>query len=120
MVPAARMCSCCRPTPTVSSHPDWATEHRRPADAGVDAAAGMVELAGQSLTPPVVARHATVFAYARRSDGHGNVYAANLSVRADAYLAVGGSAQWRAARIMRSGNDSARPATHDATSPSPP
>ena len=70
--------------------PEWATEHRGLADAGADALAGMVELAGRSLTPPVIARHATILAHARRPDGHGNVYAANLAVRANAYLAVGG------------------------------
>jgi hypothetical protein len=70
--------------------PDWASAHLRLVDAGAAAVAGMVELVGKSLTPRVAARHATVLARSRRHDGHGNVYAANLAVRADAYLAVGG------------------------------
>lgn len=70
--------------------PHWATGHLRLIDAGTDAVAGMVELAGRSLSPRLAARHATVLARSRRGDGHGNVYAANLAVRADAYLAVGG------------------------------
>jgi hypothetical protein len=71
--------------------PDWAHQHLRIAASGVHAVAGVTELIGQRPLPPsVAARYAAILATARRSDGHGNVYAANLGVRADAYLAVGG------------------------------
>lgn len=71
--------------------PDWVTRHLLPADAGVDAVAGVVELDGYRALPPLVsARYRAVVDQARRPEGHGNVYAANLGVRAAAYLAVGG------------------------------
>jgi hypothetical protein len=70
---------------------DWAGRHIGLVEQGADAVAGMVQLAGyQALPALVAARYASVLARARRPDGHGNVYAANLAVRADAYLAVGG------------------------------
>jgi hypothetical protein len=71
--------------------PDWAAQHLRIAASGVRAVAGVVELIGRHALPPLVAqRYADILARARGSHGHGNVYAANLGVRADAYLAVGG------------------------------
>jgi hypothetical protein len=71
--------------------PDWALGHVRVAASGVHAAAGVVELDGRHALPPLVAtRYADVLAGTRGVHGHGNVYAANLGVRADAYLAVGG------------------------------
>jgi hypothetical protein len=71
--------------------PDWATAHLRLARHGIHAVAGTAELADQHLLPPsVAARYEAIRAAACRPDGHGNVYAANLGVRADAYQAVGG------------------------------
>jgi GT2 family glycosyltransferase len=71
--------------------PDWVTRHLCVADNGADAVAGVVELFGHHALPPLVrARYTTVLAQARRAEGHGNVYAANLGVRASAYRAVGG------------------------------
>jgi cellulose synthase/poly-beta-1,6-N-acetylglucosamine synthase-like glycosyltransferase len=71
--------------------PDWASQHVRMIDSGAHATAGTVELAGRPALPPVVAeRYTAVVADAGGPDGHGNVYGANLAVRADAYLAVGG------------------------------
>lgn len=71
--------------------PDWALAHLRLAERGWHAIAGDAELA-QSLPPPVAARYAAIRARAHGSAGHGNVYGANLGVRADAYAAVGGFA----------------------------
>jgi GT2 family glycosyltransferase len=65
--------------------PGWVRGHLALARQGVHAVAGVAELAGAE--PP---GYADVLAGARRPDGHGNVYAANLGVRADAYEAVGG------------------------------
>lgn len=64
---------------------DCVRHHLALAERGVHAVAGTAELAG-----PVPERYRRVLATDRRPDGHGNVYAANLGVRADAYLAVGG------------------------------
>lgn len=60
--------------------PDWARHHVRLADHGVHAVAGVAALSDGSAMPVT----------APRPEGHGNVYAANLGVRADAYRAVGG------------------------------
>jgi hypothetical protein len=71
--------------------PDWALRHLDLARRGAHAVAGVALLADRSALPAAVARHyATLLDEARRPDGHGNVYAANLGVRADAYRAVGG------------------------------
>jgi GT2 family glycosyltransferase len=71
--------------------PDWVTRHLCVAGNGADAVAGIVELSGYRGLPALVsARYTTVLAQARRPEGHGNVYAANLGVRASAYRAVGG------------------------------
>jgi cellulose synthase/poly-beta-1,6-N-acetylglucosamine synthase-like glycosyltransferase len=71
--------------------PDWVRQHVRMIDSGVHATAGTIELTGRPALPPVVAqRYAAVVADAGGPEGHGNVYGANLAVRADAYLAVGG------------------------------
>ncbi|HEY4022862.1 MAG TPA: glycosyltransferase family 2 protein [Pseudonocardiaceae bacterium] len=69
--------------------PDWARAHLRLAERGWHGVAGVVELA-QPLPPGVAARYAAVRGRARTGRGHGNVYGANLGVRADAYTAVGG------------------------------
>jgi len=71
--------------------PDWASQHVRVIDSGVHATAGTIELAGRPALPPMVAeRYTAVVADAGGPEGHGNVYGANLAVRADAYLAAGG------------------------------
>lgn len=71
--------------------PEWALEHLRLAETGWHAAAGAAELA-EPLAPMIASRYAAVHAHGRGRDGHGNVYGANLGVRADAYAAVGGFA----------------------------
>lgn len=71
--------------------PDWALQHLRLARRGVHAVAGVARLADLSTLPAAVARrYSALLTGARRPDGHGNVYAANLGVRADAFRAVGG------------------------------
>ena len=71
--------------------PDWLRAQLRPARHGVHAVAGVAELAGPcSLSATLARRYARLLADTVRPDGHGNVYAANLGVRADAYHAVGG------------------------------
>lgn len=71
--------------------PDWARQHVALAEQGVHAVAGTADLDDRhALAPAERQRYADVLANARRHDGHGNVYAANLGVRADAYRAVGG------------------------------
>jgi hypothetical protein len=70
---------------------DWAGQHVRLAGRGLHAVAGPADLDDlRALEPVVAARYGDVLTRARRPDGHGNVYAANLGVRADAYRAVGG------------------------------
>lgn len=70
---------------------DWAVRHLHLARRGHHAVAGATGLHGRPrLSAPVAARYSAVLATARRPEGHGNVYGANLGVRADAYLAVGG------------------------------
>lgn len=66
---------------------DWAVRHLHLARCGIHAVAGAAGLRGRAELPVL---YSTVLATARRPDGHGNVYGANLGVRADAYWAVGG------------------------------
>lgn len=73
---------------------DWAVQHVRAAEHGAHAVAGAADLAG-----PCPLRYPALLAGTRRPDGHGNVYGANLGVRADAYRAVGGFG------AVRSGED---------------
>ncbi|SDW66773.1 Glycosyltransferase like family 2 [Amycolatopsis xylanica] len=70
--------------------PGWARAHLAAADAGCHAVAGTAELSAPFTTARVAHRYQAILDSARRHDGHGNVYGANLGVRADAYLAVGG------------------------------
>lgn len=71
--------------------PDWALAHLRLAERGWHGVAGVAEL--ESTVPPrVAARYAAIRDRARTRHGHGNVYGANLGVRADAYASVGGFA----------------------------
>ncbi|WP_086825072.1 glycosyltransferase family 2 protein [Allokutzneria sp. NRRL B-24872] len=69
----------------------WAREHLRLADEGSHAVAGTAEFASPFPVASVATlRYQRVLDRARRPEGHGNVYGANLGVRADAYAAVGG------------------------------
>ncbi len=73
--------------------PDWASAHLRLAGHGTHAVAGTAALADPHLLPPaVVERYEAIRGAQRRPEGHGNIYAANLGIRADAYAAVGGFA----------------------------
>jgi cellulose synthase/poly-beta-1,6-N-acetylglucosamine synthase-like glycosyltransferase len=73
--------------------PDWAVRHLELAGSGVHAVAGEAVLAGSPPIPATVTRrYSAVVAAERGPEGHGNVYAANLGVRADAYERVGGFA----------------------------
>ncbi|WP_026425119.1 glycosyltransferase [Actinokineospora inagensis] len=70
---------------------NWLTDHLRLATTGTHATAGTVDLdhlAGLPLA--AVRRYARVLDLARVPEGHGNVYGANLGIRADAYDTVGG------------------------------
>lgn len=71
--------------------PDWAVRHVEYAESGAHAVAGEAVLADRPRMPIEVARrYSALVAGARGPDGHGNVYGANLGVRADAYEGVGG------------------------------
>jgi hypothetical protein len=81
--------------------PDWAVRHLHQAATGAVAVAGTVELAGPGADLHVACEPPC------GGDRHGHVYGANLGVRADAYLAVGGfvpdgpgedAALWRSLR----------------------
>jgi cellulose synthase/poly-beta-1,6-N-acetylglucosamine synthase-like glycosyltransferase len=68
---------------------DWLRQHRRVSEHGLAAVAGVVEVDSFVEHSPATARrhHA---AYRGSGDDHPHVHGANLGVRADAYLAVGG------------------------------
>ncbi|SED07228.1 Glycosyltransferase like family 2 [Amycolatopsis lurida] len=68
---------------------DWAVRHVRRAEAGWDAVAGTAKLK-TALAANAQPRYEALLANARTAAGHGNVYGANLSIRASAYHAVGG------------------------------
>lgn len=71
--------------------PDWVGTHRDHGRAGVAAVAGIVDiLLDDDATPAVV----DIFArtYVVESDTHHHVHGANMGVRADVYLGVGGFA----------------------------
>lgn len=71
--------------------PDWALRHLELARRGAHAVAGVALLSPHAALPAAVARrYSALLAGTRGPDGHGNVYAANLGLRADAYRAVGG------------------------------
>jgi hypothetical protein len=69
--------------------PGWALAHLHLAEQGWHAIAGVAEL-DEPLPPPTALRYAAERGRAHGPHGHGNVYGANLGVRADAYAAVGG------------------------------
>ncbi|WP_445190148.1 glycosyltransferase [Pseudonocardia sp. Cha107L01] len=71
--------------------PHWATEQLRYAAAGLHGVAGLAELADPSeLSDHTRQRYRTIIASGMRGTTHEHLYAANLGVRADAYLRCGG------------------------------
>jgi hypothetical protein len=71
--------------------PHWALAHLQLAADGAHAVAGMADLMGvEHLTAAALARYRAIVERGTHGDTHQHVYGANLGVRADAYLAVGG------------------------------
>lgn len=71
--------------------PDWVRDHLRHARAGAHAVAGLADLDDPAaLSPAARLAYGRLLRDGRLTDGHAHVYGANLGVRADAYLAVGG------------------------------
>ncbi len=71
--------------------PTWVVDHLRYAAAGADAVAGAVDLDDPHVLPSnVLARYSALVAELVVGPRHGHAYAANLGVRADAFLRVGG------------------------------
>jgi hypothetical protein len=69
---------------------DWAPAHLHAARAGADGVAGMADLRDPTLSAAAMRHYRDVIAAGLVGSGHRHVYGANLGVRADAYLAVGG------------------------------
>lgn len=70
---------------------DWACAHLEVAAGGAHAVAGLADLAGvEHLARDALLRYRAVVERGLHGDTHHHVYGANLGVRADAYLAVGG------------------------------
>jgi glycosyltransferase involved in cell wall biosynthesis len=70
---------------------DWALRHLRYAGTGAHAVAGLVRLTDpQHLHPQAVRRYQALLESRQRKLAHGHVYGANLGIRGDAYLEVGG------------------------------
>ncbi len=69
--------------------PEWVRDHLRHADDGAHAVAGLADLDGP-LTVDAAGAYARILRDGDRAGGHAHVYGANLGIRADAYLAVGG------------------------------
>ncbi|RTL67803.1 MAG: glycosyltransferase [Pseudonocardiaceae bacterium] len=71
--------------------PAWIRDHLRFADAGADAVAGVVDLDGlHELPADVQCRYTAIVDAGTTAHGHTHAYAANLGVRADAFVAAGG------------------------------
>jgi hypothetical protein len=71
--------------------PDWATAHLHLATAGAAGVAGMADLAlPRLLSAAASRRHDELVRDLVDGSSHAHVYGANLGVRGDAYLAVGG------------------------------
>jgi hypothetical protein len=69
----------------------WALDHLRHAASGVSGVAGLAELSGtHHLSVVAQQRYRALVRAGLDGDRHAHVYGANLGVRADAYLAVGG------------------------------
>lgn len=69
--------------------PDWMRDHLRHAEDGAHAVAGLADLA-DDLDPRAAAAYSRILREGEHGGGHSHVYGANLGVRADAYLDVGG------------------------------
>jgi len=70
---------------------DWAVAHLRRAAEGAHAVAGLADLAGtEHLAADALQRYDAIVERGLHGGVHRHVYGANLGVRADAYLAVGG------------------------------
>jgi SAM-dependent methyltransferase len=88
--PDCRVLLLCTDADTIVA-PDWARRHVNRASRGSHAVAGFAELDGTTpMTPRTALRYRGVLADARQAEGPGNVFGANLGVRADAYTSVGG------------------------------
>lgn len=71
--------------------PDWVMAHLRHAASGVHAVAGLAELTClRHLSAEALVRYRALVASGLHGSRHEHVYGANLGIRADAYLAVGG------------------------------
>ena len=71
--------------------PDWVRAHLRHAADGVHAVAGLADLAATDhLAAGALWRYRAIVEHGLHGVTHHHVYGANLGVRADAYLAVGG------------------------------
>jgi glycosyltransferase involved in cell wall biosynthesis len=71
--------------------PDWAVAHLRHAATGASGVAGLAELSEAShLSAVARRRYRTLVRDGLDGGQHGHVHGANLGVRADAYVAVGG------------------------------
>ncbi len=92
--------------------PDWALAHLRHAAAAACGVAGTAHLdVPDELSPEARRRYPRILRDGLDGDRHRHVYGANLGVRADAYLAVGGfpaHGLWR--RLQDGGSALARPA----------
>ena len=70
---------------------DWVAAHRRHAADGVHAVAGLADLAATDhLADAALSCYRAIVEHGLHGATHHHVYGANLGVRADAYLAVGG------------------------------
>ena len=70
---------------------DWARAHLRHAADGVHGVAGLADLTTTDhLAAAALSRYRTIVEHGMHGTAHRHVYGANLGVRADAYLAVGG------------------------------
>jgi hypothetical protein len=71
--------------------PDWALAHLEHAATGTCGVAGLAELVGATqLSVMAQRRYDALVREGLDGEQHGHVYGANLGVRADAYVAVGG------------------------------
>jgi cellulose synthase/poly-beta-1,6-N-acetylglucosamine synthase-like glycosyltransferase len=70
--------------------PTWIDDVARHADQGAAAVAGLVHLHGWEATPAAREAYRAILRAGLRRTGHDHVYGANLAVRLDAYLDVGG------------------------------
>jgi hypothetical protein len=71
--------------------PSWVADHLRHARRGADAVAGVVDLDDPEVLPAdVLCRYTDLVGAGTGVDRHTHAYAANLGVRAEAFLQVGG------------------------------